>query len=282
MEATPPRRVEGSFGSQDGLTLFRRGWIPEAPTRALLVVHGFGEHSGRYDEIAVWLAARGCAVHAFDLRGHGRSAGARTHVDRFDQYLDDLQGFHAAVREEHPGLPLGLLGHSMGGLIGLAYPIERRPSLVAAVISGPALAVDGRGTLLRAAFARTMRMVAPRLSLSAGLDATGLSRDEEVVRRYLRDPLVGRNITVSLAAELMQAASRTRSRGSEIEPPVLILHGAADPLCSAAASEAFAKSVGSAGSGLRIYPELRHEIFNEPERERVYADAWQWLEGLAR
>jgi alpha-beta hydrolase superfamily lysophospholipase len=272
------RRTEGSFAAPDGLTLFRRAWLPDEVTRVLLVVHGFGEHSGRYDELGAWFAARGCAVHALDHRGHGRSGGPRTHVDRFAQLLDDLAQFHALVREEHPAVPITLLAHSMGGLIALAYLAERRPSLSGAIVSGPALAPDRALPPLRVWLARALRRVTPRLSLAAGLDLTGLSRDEEVLRRYVADPLVVRTMTTSLAAELLAASAATRERAGSIVTPVLLMHGKQDTLCPVAATEEFAAQLTAAGSALRVYPELRHEIFNEPEREQVFADAWRWIE----
>jgi alpha-beta hydrolase superfamily lysophospholipase len=272
------RRTESSFTAPDGLTLFRRAWLPDVPRRTLLVVHGFGEHSGRYDELAAWFAARGCAVHAYDQRGHGRSGGRRTHVDRFDQFLDDLAAFHALVRDQHPATPTLLVAHSMGGLIGLAYLAERRPLLSGAVISGPALAPDRAVPRAKVALARLLRRLAPRLAMQAGLDVSGLSRDPDVVRRYLADPLVIRTMTVSLAAELMAAAAAVRGLAAQITTPVLLLHGAQDPLCPVAASEEFARGIRSAGSAFLGYPALRHEIFNEPEREQVFADAWRWIE----
>ena len=272
------RRVEGSFAAPDGLTLFRRAWLPATARRALVLLHGFGEHSGRYDELASWFAARGCAVHAYDQRGHGSSAGIRTHVDRFDQLLDDLASFHALVRDEHAAVPLTLIGHSMGGLVGLAYLADRRPVLAGAIISGPALAPDRAVSRVRAMLARTLRRLAPKLAMASGLELTGLSRDEEVVRRYLADPLVVRTMTASLGAELLAAAPAVRARGAAITTPVLLLHGQADPICPVSATEDFAATLTAAGSALRVYPELRHEIFNEPERLRVFADAWQWIE----
>ena len=272
------RRSESSFAAPDGLTLFRRSWLPDDPRRVLLVVHGFGEHSGRYDDLAVWFAARGCAVHAYDQRGHGRSAGPRTHVDRFEQFLDDLAAFHALVREEQPTTPILLVAHSMGGLIGLTYLALRKPLLSGALVSGPALAPDRAVAPTKVMLARLLRRIAPRLAMKAGLDANGLSRDPEVVRRYLADPLVIRTMTASLAAEMMGAAAALRGRAAQIGTPVLLMHGAQDPLCPVAASEAFAAALTSAGSAFRSYPTLRHEIFNEPERETVYADAWRWIE----
>lgn len=278
MSEKPLRRIEGSFTAADGLTLFRRAWLPDEPSRTLLVVHGFGEHSGRYDELGAWFAARGCAVHAFDHRGHGRSAGIRTHVERFAELLDDLAAFHAIVREEHASAPVTLLAHSMGGLVALAYLAERRPLVSGAIVSGPALATDRAVPRSRLVLARLLRRVAPKLALAAGLDVTGLSRDAEVVRRYVEDPLVVRTMTASLGAELLAAAAATRSRAAAIAAPVLLLHGKQDPLCPVAASEEFASQLTASGSALRVYPELRHEIFNEPEREQVFADAWRWVE----
>jgi alpha-beta hydrolase superfamily lysophospholipase len=275
------RRIEGSFAAADGLTLFRRAWLPDTALRVLLVVHGFGEHSGRYDELGAWFAAHGCAVHALDQRGHGRSGGPRTHVDRFARFLDDLAAFHAIVREEYPTAPITLLAHSMGGLIGLAYLAERRPVLSSAIISGPALAGERAIPRSRVLLARALGRLAPKLRMAAGLDLTGLSRDEEVLRRYLADPLVERTMTASLGAELLAAGAATRERAADIATPVFLMHGKQDTLCPVAASEDFAARLTSAGSALRVYPELRHEIFNEPEREQVFADAWRWIEGTS-
>ncbi len=272
------RRVEGSFAAPDGLMLFRRAWLPDQVSRVLLVVHGFGEHSGRYDELGAWFAARDCAVHALDHRGHGRSGGPRTHVDRFAQLLDDLAAFHAIVRDEHPAAPITLLAHSMGGLIALAYLAERRPSVSGAIVSGPALAPDRAVPRSRLLLARALGRVAPKIALEAGLDLAGLSRDEAVLRRYLEDPLVVRTMTASLGAALLAAGAATRANAAAIATPVLLLHGKQDTLCPVAASEEFAAQLTASGSALRVYPELRHEIFNEPEREQVFADAWRWIE----
>ncbi len=271
------RRRESHQRAGDGTLLFHRAWLPEAPNRALLLVHGYAEHSGRYEELATWLSARGVAVHAYDHRGHGRSEGRRTHVGRFDEYLDDLERMLEQVRSEHPDLPLYLVGHSMGGLITLSLLVERRPQLHGVAVSGPALSVGG-ASRARILFARILRRVWPTLRLGSGLDLEGLSRDPEVVRRYAEDPLVFRDMTASLAAEFVRAASRTQGRGAEIEPPLLLLHGEEDPLCAARESQAFFERVTSKGSRAHVYPGLRHEIFNEPEREGVYADLWRWIE----
>jgi alpha-beta hydrolase superfamily lysophospholipase len=243
-------------------------------------VHGYAEHSGRYEGFGSWFAARRFAVHAYDHRGHGRSRGRRCHVRVFGEYLDDLDRFLESLRREHSRVPITLVGHSMGGLVTVAYLVDRRPVIHSAVTSGAGLAVGRDISRLRVGAARILRYLLPRFPLGSGLDPSGLSRDPEVVKDYLEDPLVSRSMTASLAAELLGAVPRTASRAVEVAVPLLMLHGEEDPLCPANGSRAFFDGVAITGSDLRIYPKLRHEIFNEPERERVYLDILEWLEGL--
>jgi alpha-beta hydrolase superfamily lysophospholipase len=265
--------------AQDGLRLFRRAWLPERPSRVLLLVHGYAEHSGRYEAMAEWFALRGAAIHAYDHRGHGRSGGPRCHVGRFDEFVDDLLGVLGSIRAQHPELPLTLVGHSMGALITLACLTEHQPQVANAVTSGAALSL-GAVSPVRVALARVLRRALPRLSIGSGLDPQGLSRDPEVVRRYLADPLVYRTMTTSLGAELLAAAPRTAARAGQVAVPLLMLHGEADPLCAVAGSRGFHAGLTSKGSALRVYPGLRHEIFNEPERETVWQDLATWLQEL--
>jgi acylglycerol lipase len=243
----------------------------------LVLVHGYAEHSGRYEEMATWFAGRGCVVHAYDHRGHGRSQGPRCHVDRFDQFLDDLGLVLDAVRSEHPELPITLVGHSMGGLVTLAFLATRKPRISSAVTSGAALSI-GSVSPVRVALARAARRVLPRLAIGSGIDPQGLSRDPDVVRRYLADPLIVRTMTTSLGAELLAAAPRTAALAGEIALPLLVLHGEADPICAVEGSRAFHAGVRTPGSALRVYPGLLHEIFNEPERATVWQDLSRWLE----
>ena len=273
------RRSEGSFQGA-GLRLFRRSWLCAESSRVLVVVHGFAEHSGRYEELGAWLASRGCAVHALDHRGHGRSQGARNFVSAFGEYLDDLDCFLEIVRSEHPDLPLTLVGHSMGGLVVTAFVRERKPELVGVVTSGAALELGLAMKGPKMWLARVLALIAPRLLIDAGLPPDGLSRDPEVIRRYEADPLVDTRTTSRLAVEMMRGIRRTAAGGAEIEIPMLLLHGGDDPLCSARGSEAFFASLPAGAkppSQLVIYPGLRHEIFNEPEKEQVFEDLLGWV-----
>ncbi|MEB2344101.1 MAG: lysophospholipase [Deltaproteobacteria bacterium] len=277
MERRVVRRSQAKFEAPDGTRLLRRAWLPREARRAVVLVHGLAEHSGRYDHVGAWLSTRDCAVHAYDHRGHGQSEGRRGHASSFAQLLDDLEAFLQLVRREHPDLPLVPIGHSMGGLVTTALLAERKPDVACAVVSGPALEVPEHVSAGRLRMARGLRRIVPRLRMAAGLAPEDLSRDPEVVRAYVEDPLVFRRITVSLASELLEAVARTAGGAFQVQVPMLLLHGEADRLCPARGSRAFHGQLRGPGHRLKIYPQLRHEIFNEPEHEQVLEDLLAWL-----
>ena len=274
------RRVEAQFQGASGRELFRRAWLPDDPFACALIVHGFAEHCGRYEHLATWLASRGVAVHAFDHQGHGRSSGPRCFVRRFSDFLDDTERALTLARTPHPDLPLFVIGHSMGGLVTASLAVERKPDVAGFVLSGAALRPPVPLSTGRRWLLALLRRLAPRLSFPSGLDPQALSTDPAVVRAYLDDPLVERRITTSLAVELFAAMGRTSARGAAVERPLFALHGEDDAICSPEGSHAFA-AAARRGSYLGL-PGMRHEIFNEPERERVYAAVLDWLTKIAR
>jgi alpha-beta hydrolase superfamily lysophospholipase len=263
-----------------------RAWIPERPERVMVLVHGYAEHCGRYDEMAMHFARRGFAVHAYDQAGHGRTRGPRGHVDRFDRLPEEAAAFVDQVSLEHAGLPLTLIGHSVGGLVVAAAAAFLHPPVDRVVLSGAALRLGGEGAgALRQRVsllaARVLSRFIPRLGLSAGLDAEAISRDPEVVRRYCEDPFVKDRMTVRFAAGMNQMLERVIPAAGQVERPVLILHGEEDRLTSPQGSVDFHAGLVepvASQSALKIYPGLRHEIFNEPEREQVWRDMLTWLE----
>jgi acylglycerol lipase len=270
------RRTELHFLVGAGRSLFRRSWLPQEPEWQIVLVHGFGEHSGRYEEFGSWFANRGVAVHAYDLMGHGQSEGRRGHVARFDDFLNDLADFLELVRAEGPRIPCALVGHSMGGLITAAFALSRNPDVDRVVTSGPLLALGGGAGGAKLFLARVLSHVWPTFTTDAGISLEALSRDPAVGERYAADPLVHHDVTASLGMALNDGVRRTAGGGALIRVPILMLHGGADELCSPAGSEAFFSGVSSKESALKIYPELRHEIFNEPERTRVFEDILDW------
>lgn len=274
MSHPPIRRSEGYFRA-GGRELFSRSWLPDDPSASALLVHGFAEHSGRYEHLGSWLAGRGLAVHAFDHQGHGRSSGPRCYVRRFADLLDDAEIATARARSIHRDLPFFVIGHSMGGLVTACLAVERSPDVAGFATSGAALVSPVPLTRTRRWLLRLARRLAPRLSFASGLDPAGLSTDPAVVRAYLEDPLVERRITTSLAVELFDAMERTASRGASVARPLLALHGEDDPICSPSGSRAFATA---APRGRYLgFPGMRHEIFNEPDRELVFQSLWDWV-----
>jgi alpha-beta hydrolase superfamily lysophospholipase len=273
------RRVEARFTGRGGASLFRRSWLPTGPpVRTVALVHGFAEHSARYDAVGAWLASRGAAVHAYDQRGHGRSADRLGRIGDFQGLLDDLDAFLAWTAEEHPGVPRVLLGHSMGGLVVAAHLRERQPDVVAAVLTGPALSISPDVSPWKRRLTGLVGGLLPGLRVRVGIDPEGLCRDPEVVRRYVDDPLVFDHVEAGFVPEMFDAIERTAAGAADVEVPLLVLHGEDDPLCLSEASERFHAGLRSSGSQLRIYPELRHEILNEPEREQVLNDILDWIE----
>lgn len=245
----------------------------------LVFVHGLAEHSGRYDRAASWFAARDFSVHALDHRGHGASGGEAGHVASLEDFVEDLALFVDRVSREHAGLPLVLWGHSMGGLLALMYLASRRPDLDAAVTSGAALALGPAWSPLRLFAAKVFGRLAPRLRVKNSIDPNDLSRDPGTAREYREDPLVRKHISLGLGRHLAMALSGDPIDARAIRTPLLLLHGEADTLCPAAGSRDFAGRLSAGERELIVYPMLRHEILNEPERERVMGDALSWMEG---
>ena len=180
------------------MKLFEHTWLPREEARAVVViVHGYAEHGGRYGHVGEFLARRGYAVYAFDLRGHGRSEGERAFVNSFDEYLDDAGSFLETVRGRNPGRPLFLLGHSLGGAIATLFTIERKPDIRGLVLSGPLIKFSSGISPVHKALALLVGSIFPRLPAAKRLDSRFISRDPRVVDQYERDPLVYRGWTLA-------------------------------------------------------------------------------------
>lgn len=259
--------------------LHRRSWQPDGGVRAaLLLVHGLGEHGGRYVHVAEFLTGSGFAVHALDLVGHGKSGGTPGHVERFAEYLDGVGELLAYVREQHPGVPVFLVGHSMGGLISALFLLRDQSSFAGCVLSGPLIRSDAEPPRPLLGINRLLSAIVPKLGMLS-LDATAVSRDPAVVEKYLSDPLVHHGkISSRLVHEMFVAMYAITDRADAIRLPILIMHGEADRLTSPAGSELLYRKIGSTDKTLKIYPGLYHEIFNEPERDEVLAELRAWLE----
>jgi alpha-beta hydrolase superfamily lysophospholipase len=274
-----------TFRTRDGLALARRDW-PSADARGtIVIVHGLGEHSGRYSHVAARLNASGWSVVGYDQRGHGESPGERGRIAADDDLLADLGAVVDAVRAETSGA-LVLLGHSLGGLVVarfVAAALESpRPAwqrdVDALVLSSPALDIGMTGA--RRAVLVTLEKVTPNLGIGNGLDATGISRDPAVVAAYRADPLVHDRIAPRLVRFLADAGPAVRALAPRWQVPTLLLYAGSDRLVVPAGSAAFAAAAPASLVTARPFGSLFHEIFNEPEQDEVLAVLTAWLDTL--
>ena len=273
------RYSQGTFNNEQGLSVFTQQWLPdEAPTAGFLLVHGISEHSGRYQNLVNYFVPRGYAIFGLDHPGHGQSDGARAHIKRFRQFVTTLRQYNDAVRAAHPGLPLFLYGHSMGGLISLHFLPDSQDGFRGAVLSAAPVSVPPHVSRFVIFLGRVLSRLLPRVRL-VPLDSTGISRDPTVVRAYDTDPLVFRGkATARLAAELMAAIKAAPQAARRITLPTLVLQGSADPIVDPGDGPLLHEHLlGSADKTLRHYPGLFHEVHNEPEQLKVFGDVDTWL-----
>jgi len=242
-----------------------------------LMVHGVGEHSGRYRHVAEVLNRQRITVWALDYRGHGRSGGRRGHCRAFRELLDDVDRVLTQMLIEHPQQPLILLGHSLGGLLVLAYALERRRPIAAVIASSPALALALQPSWAKRLLAHLVGRLLPALTVPNGVNPAWLSHDPVVVAAYHADPLVHPYVSLGGYLAIQQAMAWTRARAAQMTVPCLILQAGADRVVSPAASRQFAAQVTSAGSAYREYEGWYHELFNEVSRQQVFDDLCQWL-----
>ncbi len=273
--------ASGSLAGTGGRRLFWRSWTPGEPARAVIVlVHGLGEHSGRYDHVVARLLDEGYAIHTLDHRGHGRSDGPRALIHDMDDVVSDLDALVDQAVAAQPGVPVFLLGHSMGGLISLRYALAHQDRLAGLILSASLAALDAVPKPLELV-ARTLSVVAPQAPVIA-LDSALVSRDPAVVAGYRSDPLVHHGkIPARTAVQLADTVERFPDSVGAITVPVLILYGTADRLCPPAGSVMLGERIGSSDKTVTAYDGLFHEILNEPERERVLDDIAGWLAARA-
>lgn len=269
--------LEGSRTISRGASGFWQAWLPDVGARAVVViVHGLGEHGGRYDHVARRFATDGFACYAADHVGHGRSDGRRANIDRMDRIVDDLAEFAGFATSHTPGVPLFLLGHSMGGLVTLQYATGDATELAGLVLSGAATKIEAGSPLLRSA-ARLLSAVTPNLGVIT-LPPEHISRDPAVVAAYRADPLVHHGkVPARTGAEMLTTSQALPDRLERLRIPMLILHGTEDRLTTPEGSRMVHQRVTMEDRTLRLYDSLHHEIFNEPEQDRVLDDVVAWM-----
>lgn len=264
--------------SGDGTRLFGRRWPVDSPRAAVAIVHGYAEHCGRYDHVAAMLNSLGLDAFALDLRGHGRSDGARGHAGHYDEYLADVRVFLDEIRKTSAAKRLLILGHSNGGLITLLYATDPAPDVFACVVTAPFLGTAMKVPGWKASLGKLMSAIYPKLALPSGLPTSGLSHDPAVVRAYETDPLVFPTATAGWFTAAVAAQDRVRRDAARIGLPILVMQGTADPLVDASMARPLFDSIGSKDKKYIEYAGFYHEIMNEVEKDRVLDDIRAWIE----
>ncbi|GAB2848613.1 alpha/beta hydrolase [Streptomyces deserti] len=258
-------------GTRGSITV--REWPRERARYVALVVHGYGEHVGRYEELADVLTGHGAAVYGPDHMGHGKSAGERVLIDDFEDVVSDVRSVAELAAGAHPGLPVVMVGHSMGGLIAARYAQRYGAGLAALVLSGPVLGEwETPGRLLAHA---EVHGEIPDVPISPA----ALSRDPAVGAAYAADPLVWHGPMKRPTAEAFVRTLQTVSKGGDVGGlPVLWLHGDDDRLVPLPGSRVGVEELSGGAATVRIFPGARHEVFNETDRELVFADLKDFLD----
>jgi alpha-beta hydrolase superfamily lysophospholipase len=288
-------RLEGAIESRDGLELHRgyfdspvdqrklyyiRWTSPAAEASALpsvLLMHGYGEHAERYHELAQALAAAGYPVCAIDARGHGHSDGRRGHVNRYTDYTRDLLALLSRVEAHYPARKRVLFGHSNGGLIAIQTALQVQTRFAALILSSPLLGMRLVVPAWKAFLGRVMSRIIPALSLPSDIPPSDVTRDPEIAQRYATDPLVNKNATARYFTEMQAAIAHSFAHASQLTLPILIMQGGDDRVASAPDTRRFSTLVGSHDKTYNEYPNMFHEIFNDPERADLRADLLSWL-----
>lgn len=271
-------RSERTFKGHGGVRIVYDVWTPDTEPRAVVVLaHGYGEHARRYDHVAERFGQAGLSMYALDHRGHGRAGGKRVRVRHMKEFVADFRDLVAKAREENPDRKVIVLGHSMGGGIVFAYGVQHADDYDLMVLSGPAIAAHAGVSKAKAIIGKAIGSIFPNLPIET-IDADHVSRDPQVVADYKADPLVYRGkVPAGIGKALLVVGEKMHLLAPGITAPLLVVHGEDDRLVSAEGSRRLVEHVGSHDVELKVYPDLFHEVFNEPERDRVLDDVTDWI-----
>ncbi|MBB5163355.1 alpha/beta hydrolase [Mycobacterium sp. AZCC_0083] len=272
-------RSERSFDGVGGVRIVYDVWTPDTdPLGVVILAHGYAEHARRYDHVAQRFGEGGLITYALDHRGHGRSGGKRVYLKNMSEYTDDFHHLVGIATAAHPELKRIVLGHSMGGGIVFAYGVEHPDDYSAMVLSGPAVFAQDAVSPVMITVAKVVGSLLPGLPVE-NLPADAVSRDPEVVAAYEADPLVFHGkLPAGIAKALIGVGERMPQRAASLTAPLLVVHGAEDKLIPVEGSRRLLECVGPIDAHLKVYPELYHEVFNEPEQALVLDDVVSWIE----
>ncbi|WEA01777.1 alpha/beta hydrolase [Mucilaginibacter sp. SJ] len=267
-----------SLWNYQNMNFRERSWVPKEPRAVIVLIHGIGEHTGRYAGTAAFFNGHGLAVTGFDLYGHGESPGKRGGTLGMENTLAQLQSFVHMTTIEFK-LPVVIYGHSMGGGLLAALLLRRRPPAMAAILSAPGLRITNTPPVKKALL-RVLDKVIPNMQISQGFDASKLTKDTVELERYTRDKLNHGFATVRLAHEMISSGEWCIEHADQLHIPLLIMHGTADAFTDIEGSRQFNGKAPRALAYMLEWPGAYHELHNEPEREEILGAAVNWLEAI--
>ena len=270
---------EWKWKTNDGLEIYSKAWLPSGKARGVVcLVHGVGEHIGRYQNAGEALAEGGYILAGFDLRGFGRSGGRRGHTPSVEVYFDDIDLFLAEILKRYPDLPRFLYGHSMGGILALAYPPLRQPAIAGVIVTSPGLKTALQEQKLKVLLAKLLGKILPTLTLKSGVDAQLLSRDPKVNEEYTHDPLVHPLVTTAWGRSMLGAIDLAYENAPRFPSPLLLMHGTEDEIDYPRGSQMFAELAPKDKLTLKMWAGFKHELHNDPENAQVFKFMLDWLD----
>ena len=275
------KSFESKWDGNNGISFYIRGWDPTSnrPKALLTLIHGLGEHTGRYLHVGKTMTDAGYALVGFDLRGHGKSGGARGHFPSLSAIMQDMRQFSKFLVQRYPDIPHFLYGHSLGGLLSLAYALQYAAGLNGVIVTGAALRSSLQEQKNKIAMVNMLGSLLPTITVPSGLDTTMISRDPEIVKKYINDPLVHDKASLGFGKAALKAIDQCFGHAKEFTPPLLIMHGTDDKLNYPSGSEDFAKlAEPDHDVTLKLWDGLYHEIHNEPEKAAVFKLMIEWIE----
>lgn len=273
--------VESNWKSVDGLKLYAQAWEPDGiPLKGVVcLLHGIGEHSGRYAHVAEAFGKEGFALFTADMRGHGQSEGLKGHVPSMEILMQDVDILLKQVKVRYPTLPVILYGHSLGGILVLHYSLKRKPDVQGVLVTSPAMHSSLEQQPAKVLAAKVMGSLVPKMTIVSGLDVTAISHDSEVVKAYNKDPLVHDRISVGFGKLLLHVCKYNLEHASEFPLPLLLMHGKEDAIAFPSSSEEFAGALDGK-CNLVLWEGGYHELHNEPFQNEVFKTMTDWMKAL--
>jgi acylglycerol lipase len=273
------QHTEYFWTTKDDLKIYGQEWKPEGKVKAsLALVHGLGEHTGRYNHVAEALTAKGYSLTAFDLRGHGKSEGIRGHSPSYAALMEDISQNINLTQEHFPQTPVFLYGHSFGGSLTLNYCLTQKSDLKGAIVTSPSLGPGEPIPPLKLTLGKLMYTLAPTMQMVNGLDRSGLSRDTEVVSNYESDPLVHAKISTRMALDLLNNGKFIIEHASEFPLPLLLMQGTKDRIVDPELTREFAAKAPLSKITYEEWVGFYHELHNEPEESKIFTFTTNWLD----